>query len=167
MELNFGPRGLLDIKDASVKFRNFAGAKSEYNRGGERNFHLIIPNQEMADALMEQKNDYGAGWNVKIKQSGEETYLSLPVKVNFDSYNPPTIFLDVNGKVTKLDEETVHILDRISINSVDLMISPYDGDGMYGPFRKAYLKSIWVYQDVDPYEERYAAYRESLEEAPF
>ena len=48
------------------------------------------------------------------------------------------------------------MLDSIDIRSVDLDITPYDGEGMYGPYRKAYLKSIWVYQEVDRFAARYA-----------
>lgn len=159
MELNFGPRGTLEINDARIKFRNFSGRKDQYNKNGERNFHLIIPNQEIADTLLNDTNEYGVGWNVKIKANREEEggapYMSLPVKVNFNGRGP-AVYLDVNGKRTRLDEDTVCMLDSIDIRSVDLDITPYDGEGMYGPYRKAYLKSIWVYQEVDRFAARYA-----------
>lgn len=159
MELTFAPKGLLQINNARIIFRNFAGRKDQFNKNGERNFCLVIPDQEMAEALQNDTNKFGVGWNVKIKaprEEGETPYMHLPVKVNFNEKGP-AIYLDVNGKKTRLYEEDVAMLDDIVIRSVDLDISPYDGESMYGPFRKAYLRGMWVYQEVDRFADRYAA----------
>lgn len=165
MELTFAPKNVLQINDARIIFRNFEGRGDMYNREGERNFALVIPNQEIAEALQNDTNQYGVGWNVKIKaprEEGETPFMHLPIKVNFNDRGP-VIYVDSNGKRTRLTPETVGMLDHIDISSVDLDISPYDGESMYGPFRKAYLRAMWVYQEVDRFAARFAE-EESPEE---
>ena len=166
MKLVIAPNGNLQIDGARIIFRNFSGAPSKYNRKGDRNFAVVIPNQEITDILLNEVNEWGKPWNVHIKESsdpGEEPFRYLPVKVNFDSRRPPKIYLRTNSTRNLLTEENVDFLDRIDIECVDLDIHPYDGDGagLNGPFRTAYLAAMEVFQIVDRFEERYA-----MEESP-
>jgi hypothetical protein len=159
MELTFGANGRLEINGARITHKNFRGLGSAYNAEGKRNFSLIIPDPEIAEALQNAKNQYGVGWNVKIKaprEEEEDPFMYLPVKVNCNEHGP-IVYLNANGRVTQLDEETIGMLDRISIQSVDLNIRPYD-DVMAGgrPFRAAYLMSMEVFQNVDRIAARYA-----------
>ena len=81
MNVTFAPRGILQIDDARIIYRNFSGKGSQYNREGDRNFAVVIPNTEIADALVE------AGWNVKIKAPRDDDdtpFMYLPVKVKFN-----------------------------------------------------------------------------------
>lgn len=52
MELTFAPRDILQINDARIIYRNLRGEGSKFNREGDRNFAVVIPNQELADELM-------------------------------------------------------------------------------------------------------------------
>lgn len=158
MELNFAPRGILQIDDARICFRNFRGEGGKFNKEGDRNFAVIIPNQEMAEALMNDTNRYGVGWNVKIKaprEEGDEPFIYLPVKVKF-SDRGPAVYLKSGRNHVKLDEGSVSMLDEIDILSVDLDIRPYDDEINGKPFRSAYLQSIHVTQDIDRFAARYA-----------
>lgn len=152
MELTFAPRGILQINDARIVHRNFAGEGSKYNREGDRNFSLVIETQEMADALIDK------GWNVKIKpprDEEDEAFIFLPVKIKFNDRGP-NVYLVTGNRQNKLDEETIDILDNIDILGVNLDIRPYDwqmADGKSG--RTAYLESMEVVQKVDRFAERY------------
>lgn len=159
MELTFAPRNILQIDDARICFRNFRGEEGKYNREGDRNFALIIPDEEMAEALQNDTNQYGAGWNVKIKpprEEGDEPFIYLPVKVKFNDRGPKVYLESGRNRVT-LTEETVGMLDEIDIISVDLDIRPYDDEINGRPFRAAYLQSMVVRQNLDRFEARFAA----------
>lgn len=145
MELTFAPRGILQIDDAKIIFKNFRGEADKYNREGDRNFSLVIPTEEMADELVKE------GWNVKIKdprEEGDVPFMYLPVKVKFNDRGPH-IYVITNGRKVKLREETVGMLDRIYISSSNMDIRPYDWEVNGKSGRTAYLQSIECYQEVD------------------
>lgn len=157
MNLTFAPRGILQIDDARIIYRNFAGAASKFNREGDRNFSIIIPDQEMADALVNE------GWNVKIKaprEDGDVPFMTLPVKVKFNDRGP-NVYLQTGNRMNRLDEDSIACLDQIDIVSVDLDVRPYDwvlyeGTKDEKRGRSAYLQSIKVVQDVDRFASRFA-----------
>lgn len=152
MELVFAPRGILQINDARIMFRNFRGEGDKFNREGDRNFVLIIPNEEIADALAKE------GWNVKIKdprEEGDTPFMYLPVKVKFNDRGPQ-VYLITGERHNRLDENSVAILDDIDILSVNLDIRPYDWEVNGKTGRTAYLQAIEVFQEIDRFAARYA-----------
>ena len=153
MHITFAPRGILQIDDARIIYRNFSGAPSKFNREGDRNFAVIIPDQETADDLIRE------GWNVKIKpprDDDDSPFMYLPVKIKFNDRGP-SVYLKSGRNRTKLDEEDVCCLDNVDILSVDLDIRPYDWEVNGKEGRTAYLQSILVTQEVDRFAERFAA----------
>lgn len=159
MELTFAPKGILQIDDARIIYRNFRGEGGKFNREGDRNFAVVIPKQELTDELRNR------GWNVKIKPPKDEEdspFMYLPVKVKFNDRGPQ-VYLRTGDRVNRLDEETISILDDINIRSVDLDIRPYDWDVNGKSGRTAYLQSIEVIQEIDRFAARYAE-EESPEE---
>lgn len=150
MRITFAPRDILQIDDARIIYRNFAGRGDKYNREGDRNFAVVIPDEEMAAQLTD------LGWNVKIKparEDGDAPFMFLPVKVKFNDRGP-NVYLKTGNVQNRLDEESVGLLDNIDIISVDLDIRPYDwviqeGTPNEKSGRSAYLQSIRVIQDVD------------------
>lgn len=158
MQITFAPRKMLQIDDARLIFRNFSGKPDKFNREGDRNFAIVIPTQEQADALLNDTNEWGVGWNVKIKpprEDGDEPFRYLKVKLSFNDRGP-AIYLNSGGNRRRLTEETIGILDNIDIERVDLDIRPYDDTGNYGPFRSAYLQAMEVVQNIDRFAARYA-----------
>lgn len=145
MRITFVPRDILQIDDARIIHRNFAGRGDKYNREGDRNFAVVIPDEEMAAQLTD------LGWNVKIKpprEDGDAPFMYLPVKVKFNDRGP-NVYLKTGDRQNRLDEESVGLLDNIDIIGVDLDIRPYDWSVNGKEGRTAYLQSIRVVQDVD------------------
>lgn len=148
---------LLQIDDAKITFRNFRGLGDMYNQEGNRNFHVIIPDEETADALEADVNEFGVGWKIKKKDLGEgQVRITMPVKVKYTERSQPKVYLISGNNRLELNEGTIGMLDDIQIRSVDLDIRPYDGDGFRGPHRTAYLQSIYVVQEVDRFAARFA-----------
>lgn len=152
MKITFAPKGILQIDDARIIYRNFSGAPSKFNREGDRNFALVIDDEDICDALV---ND---GWNVKIKpprEEGDNPFMFLPIKIKFNDRGP-RVYLKTGRKINNLDEETVSILDNVDILSVDLDIRPYDWEVNGKEGRTAYLQSMKVEQEIDRFAERFA-----------
>ena len=163
MNITFAPRGILQIDDARIIYRNFSGMGSKYNREGDRNFAVIIPNQEIADRLINE------GWNVKIKpprEDGEDPFMYLPVKVKFNDRGP-NVYLMTGRNRNRLDEEAVSCLDTVDIVSVDLDIRPYDWDVNGKTGRTAYLQSMQVEQEIDRFAARFAEEEYPEDDVPF
>lgn len=142
---------ILQIEDARIIFRNFRGEGSKYNREGDRNFAVVIPNDDIKDALVE------AGWPVKIKpprEDGEEPFMYMPVKVKFNNRGPAA-YINSGGSVTKLNEDTIDMLDEIDIASVNMDIRSYDWEVNGTTGRSAYLQAIDVIQNIDRFGARY------------
>ena len=150
---NNGPREVVRMDDVRIIWKNFEGRAEQYNNPGDRNFSVLIPNQEIADALLER------GYRVKIKpprEDGDMPFMHLPVKVRFNNRGPK-IYLESCGRRNELDEESVGVLDHIDFAAMDIDISPYDWTNRSGESgRSAYLQGAYVVQDVDRFTERFA-----------
>ncbi len=152
MELTFAPRDILQVNDARIIYRNFRGEGGKFNREGDRNFAMVIPDQIIADELIQR------GWNVKIKEpreEGEEPFMYLPIKVKFNDRGPQ-IYLKTGDRTNRLEEDVVSMLDDIDIRSVDLDIRPYDWDVNGKTGRTAYLQAMEVTQEIDRFAARMA-----------
>ena len=146
------PNGYLEINDARIIWKNFSGRGDRFNREGDRNFHLVIPDQETCEALQNDKNEFGDSWNVKIKparEDGDVPFMHMLVKVKFNGRGP-NVYLVSGNKQVALNEDTIKCLDDIDILSCDMDIRPYDDQLSNGnSFRTAYLSAMRVYQRVD------------------
>lgn len=162
MQITFAPKNIVQIDDARIIYRNFSGAPSQFNREGDRNFAVVIPDQEIADALIEQ------GWNVKIKPPRDDQdtpFMFLSVKIKFNDRGP-NVYLKTGHALNKLTEETVGMLDDVDIVSVDLDIRPYDWEINGKTGRTAYLHSMQVTQQIDRFAAQFAD-EEAEDEVPW
>ena len=151
------------LYNMAIKFRNFSGRPTSFDKlGGKRNFALILT-PELADALQAD------GWNVKAPVPKEEGYPAIPiltVKVNLTSFNPPEIWIVKDDTKIKLDENGINALDYAEIESVDLTFNPRDFqrlDGSVGA--NAWLSKMFVKIKKDELEEKYANLIDTSEEA--
>lgn len=150
----------------AIKFRNFAGRPTKFDKvGGKRSFALILT-PELADALVAD------GWNVNIPIPKEEGYPAIPilnVKVNLTSYTPPEIWIVRDDTKTRLNEDSIGSLDYAEVENVDITFSPHEfqrKDGTYAA--NAYLSKLFVKIKKDELEEKYANLIDTSEEAvPF
>lgn len=160
MKMTFLPRGVIMMEDAELYFRNFAGRRTDFNDEGKRNFHIRIREQEIVDQLLEE------GFNVKIKDSrdgSEEPFMTLKVNVKyhppgheFERLNPVAVLMSGRNRI-ELDEESIADLDDVYIIKADLYLTGSNWTNrMGGSGRSAYLKKIYVTQDVDILDARYA-----------
>lgn len=152
MELTFAPRDILQIDDARLVYRNFSGEASKFNRAGDRDFSVVIPDPDLAQELRDR------GWNVKIKQpreDGDMPFMTMKVKVKFNDRGPNVYLQSGDGKPVQLDEESIGNLDNVDIARVELDIRPYDWEVNGKAGRTAYLQSMLVVQDVDRFAARF------------
>lgn len=142
------------VENARLIFKNFGGEASKYNRKGDRNFCVVIEDPEQAQALA---ND---GWNIKRldprDEDDEPTYY-ITVKVNFDNEPIPTINMvtSITKKKTQLFEDTVQCLDYSRILAADVIIKPYNWDVNGKQGVSAYLQTLYVMIEEDPFAYKY------------
>lgn len=142
------------IENATIRYRNFSGKATEFNREGDRNFCVVIEDSNEADRLRAD------GWNVKMRaprEEGDEPMYYIQVAVRFDPF-PPTIWMITKRNKTKLDETSVGALDFAEIRNVDVIIKPSSWTSRDGKKSgiKAYLKTMYVTIEEDQFAEKYA-----------
>lgn len=152
----------LAIDNARIIFKNFTGKDDKFGREGDRSFSIIIEDDALAEQLA---ND---GWNVKPltpRDPDEKVNHFIKVKISF-KVRPPKIWLLTNHKRTLLDEDTIATLQYARIENADVVVSPWcwEVNGKTGI--AAYLETLYVKIEDDPFADKYADY-ESSDEVPF
>lgn len=146
------------LEGVRLVFRNFEGKEGKYNREGDRNFGVIIPDLDTAKAMLQD------GWNIKFLKPSEEDKEEgveegppwLSVKVGYGKGAPPKIMVVTSRGRTALGEDTVGMLDWADITQVDLIVRPYHYDVSGRQGISAYVKSMYVTIEEDELERKYA-----------
>lgn len=152
----------ISVENARIIFRNFAGKPSKFNAEGKRNFCLLIDDESANKFKLD-------GWNVKYlnpRDPDDKPQPYIQVSVAFDNF-PPNIFLISGGKKTKLNEDTVSVLDYAEIENVDLIIRPYSWEVSGKSGVKAYVKNMYVTIVENEFEKKYRDLDEEDDSTPF
>ncbi len=142
----------IEFEDVDILFKNFSGNPTKFNTVGGKITFSVKLTQKQADELVKQ------GWNVKVCQPHDdydEPLYHLPVEAKFGAY-PPIVWKVTGNRKTQLDEDTVFSLDRVRIESADLVVTPYPWEMGDKHGIKAYLKTMYaVCSDADRFAAKY------------
>ena len=155
---------IIKFEDAQIIFKNFEGKETQFNREGNRNFCVLIDDEEVAATLM---ND---GWNIKTLNPREddpddERRYYLPVSVSYANI-PPKIYVIRGNKQTLMNERTIGELDYAIITNVDLAVRPYNWEINGKTGVKAYVKVMYVTVEEDEFSDKYAAFESPSDDDP-
>ena len=137
--------GHVVIEDARVinNFSNFSGEESQFNRKGDRNFVISIEDPAAAQTLKD------SGWNIKIyvprNDPDADPVYQLKCKIGYKYSVKPIIKMVQNGRITRLDEETIDILDAMYIERVDLLLNPAHWSNISGSGVTAWVTEMKAY----------------------
>lgn len=152
----------LVFENAQIMFRNFSGRETKFNKTGNRNFCVIIPDHDIAQKLLDDQ------WNVKVlapRDEDEKPKYYLQISVGYN-YNPPKVYMHSGKNVTELDEDTIGELDYAEIRSVDLSVRPYQWEVNGKNGVKGYLKTMHIVVEEDEFADKYAE-EDISDEVPF
>lgn len=137
------------LENARITFRNFAGEEGKFNPPGNKNFCVFLD----TDIAKEMQAE---GWTIKWLDSYEDEPPQpiINVKLNFGNY-PPNVVLVSNGKLTRLDENTVNVLDFAEFQQVDLILRGYSWEVSGKKGIKAYLKTGYFVLVIDELAKKY------------
>lgn len=141
----------ITFRDAQILFKNFEGRETQYNRAGDRNFCVVIPD-DLAPIL---RND---GWNVKTlepKEEGQQPKHYMKVSVSFKGRPPLVALISSRGR-NNLSVTEIDILDWVDIARVDLIVRPYHWAVRGDNGISAYLKTMFVTMDEDELMREYS-----------
>jgi len=148
----------ITIEDAQIAFRNFQGKEDAYNRAGDRNFAILLP-EDLAAEMLDK------GWNVKHLKKRDEEDDSPPqayiqVAVSYKA-RPPKVCMITSRGLTYLSEDELDVLDWVDIETADVTLNPYEWVVRDKTGVKAYAQSIFIKIEEDYLQEKWTNWAEN------
>lgn len=144
----------IEIENAQLYFRNFAGKPDNYNRnGGVRYFGVFIDDNALAHNLAED------GWNIKYTRPTDPNVAPrayMRVAINYNYRIPPHIVMISGRKHTDITEDMIECLDSATIKNLDLTIRPRVRDEDGETKVTAYLDEMYVVTEQSRWAQKYA-----------
>jgi hypothetical protein len=145
------------LENVEILFPNFGGRETQYNQEGNRNFNVVLPEDQAQQMLAD-------GWNVKelkVREEGDVPKKIIHVAISYKN-RPPHINLITSRGRNPLPEDLVDELDFVDMLVVDVTLRPYQWGPIAGPNGpasgvKAYLQTMFVTIDEDPLDLKYNA----------
>lgn len=101
------------IENAPVKYRNFAGVKTQMNKEGDVNFEIIL-DEDVAKAMMEDD------WYIKVNDNNPDK-IEYRIKLRLGEYGDPEVYVvGEDGKPIPFNRGQWKRLDRMTISCVDV-----------------------------------------------
>ena len=112
-----------DIDGKDMMFRNFRGEPGPKNRQGDRNFTIVLHDEEMAQQLANRH------WYVKAvppRREGDELTFRIDVKLGYkiDRLKPKIVIHSKQGAVS-IDEDMVYKLDGYRFERYHVVLNPH------------------------------------------
>ena len=142
---------------------NFAGRVTNGNPQGRRVFCVRIDNSDDAELL------HNSGWNVKTRfvrdDPDQVDFYFLEVEASYRNpthdpakdrlFMPKVMQITQSGVKTTLDEETIGLLDEMTILKMNLKLRPYNwfDERDKTEHVKAYLEKAKILVEDDPFDD--------------
>ncbi len=144
----------ITMEGVQIIARNFSGRVDAYNPAGKRTF-LVLLDDETAVKMDAD------GWNVKYlkpREDGDVPKPFLKVTVNMKGDFPPRVVMIAGRNQTRMDIDTIELLDTADISNVDLIINPYhyEASPVAPAGIAAYLRAGYFTINQDDLERKYA-----------
>lgn len=118
MQIIFAPRGILQIDDAKITYRNFSGEGSKFNREGDRNFALIIPDREMTKEEADSFLDIHRSAKVE-EVDGEPTIIYDDLEIVTIADALKAVGWSLKERPSNFDEESLFITMGVKVKFND------------------------------------------------
>lgn len=133
-----------EIDNVPVKYRNFAGVKTDKNREGDSNFEIVI-DEEIAKNMMADLDEHGIGWYIKTSEYPDKT--EYRIKLRLGQLGDPLVYvIGEDGKAIKMNRGQWKRIDKMTISFVDVIFHQsnktfeYQGREYYS----AYVDELYV-----------------------